>query len=178
MRALILLAALSACSPATTQYVPQVTADDELVLSYDGRFAVWRRGELVARGLGFAGLAHHVRCVPAAHERAVVAESAGKRALAFSIVGGVLGGISLGAFAAFASPRQDVRVGVLLGGVGLAAIGTLFAALGYKDKNVANGSAVDAMNFYNDAAGSTGASCDHPASAPTSEPTSQPASAP
>jgi hypothetical protein len=173
------LALLCACAPTSAVYVPRVVAKDELTADYDGhRFAVWARGGQVARGLGWRGLTRHVRCVPPAKAAAETAERAGARAIAFSVVGGVLGGGSLTAFAAFASPRVDVRVGVLLGGVALAAIGTVFAALAYRDKNVSNGSAFDAMNYFNDAVGSYGASCDSVGPGSTVEPTDTPASQP
>jgi hypothetical protein len=168
---------LNACA-SHSQYTAQVRARDELVLSYNGRFELSADGKPIARGLRFNGLAQHVRCVHEAHKHAVNAEKAGTRAIVFSILGGVLGGLSLSAFAAFASPDTAVRAAVLASGVAVAATGTVFSALAFRSKNAANGSAIDAMNFYNDAVGSHGGSCDDTfplaASTPASGPSSQP----
>ncbi|MCC6809055.1 MAG: hypothetical protein IT381_16625 [Deltaproteobacteria bacterium] len=182
--AIAVACALTACVPATTQYVPQIVAQDELTLSYDGRFGVYAGERKLTQGLLYHGLAGHVRCVPLALKHGRAAEEAGARAVAFSVVGGVMGGLAPLSFISFISPDPTTRAVSLAGGLVSAVIGAVFAGLAYKQKNEANGSAVDAVNFYNDALGSYGGSCAvggvlpifaPPASAPASLPASAPA---
>ena len=54
-------------------------------------------------------------------------------------------------------PRLWYWVG---GGLALATVGAVLSGLGQRMRNSANGHAIDAMNFYNDAVGSLGATCD------------------
>jgi hypothetical protein len=64
---------------------------------------------------------------------------------------------------------------MLAAGLGGAITGVVLAAIGRHEKNVANGHAVDAMNYYNDAVGSLGGTCQKPAAAlPQVEPTPPP----
>jgi hypothetical protein len=95
--------------------------------------------------------------VAPAREHAAAARADGRRALGFSIAGGLLGGLALGGFIGLA---DDEHRWVWLGsGLGSAAVGLVFAGLGRLERNRANGHAVDAINYYNDAVGSLGATC-------------------
>jgi hypothetical protein len=150
---------LVACQPAMTMYPPQVLARGELALEYDGRFSMTSEGKTVARGLAWNGLSRFVACSDRARPLAEAAESDGAKAYGFAIAGGILGGASLGALGAFASPDPTTRLAILGSGVGVAILGTVLAALSHRYKNHANGQAIDAMNFYNDDVGSWGGSC-------------------
>lgn len=154
-----LVGELLACS--TTQYVPQVVARGEITLRYQGAYEMWAEGRKIAGGLGWKGLPAYVRCVPKAHEHADGAVRDGARAVALSVIGGIMGVAATGALIGAAADRNESHLlPWLLGGVGVAVIGTVFAGLGRMHRNNANGHAVDAMNYYNDAVGSLGATCD------------------
>ena len=157
-RAAVALACMLAtgCS-AATQYVPRVTARGELTIRYDDAFEAWNNNRRVARGLRWRGLDDFVRCVPQAHAEAVGARAAGTRAIVFSAVGGALGVLALGGLYGLYDTNHEWQW--LGAGVGSAAAGLLFASLGRMSRNIANGRAVDAVNFYNDAVGSLGATC-------------------
>ena len=162
MRAIALATAaalLSAC--ASTSYTPQLVARGEITLRYQDGFQAWAGGREVAHGITWGGLERTVRCVPEAAQRAAGARAAGGGAVLFSILGGVLGvgGLGVGLVAPFdAQDHHDLYW--LAGGVATAAVGLLFAGLSRLERNIANGKAVDAINFYNDAVGSLGATCD------------------
>ena len=180
--------ALGGCA-ASTSYVPAVTARGELVLRYDNHFEAWSDGKRVARGLGWRGLDDFVRCVPRAHDEAVGARAAGTRAVVFSAIGGSLGVIALGGLYGLVDTNHEWQW--LGAGAGTAAAGLLFAGLGRMARNIANGRAVDAVNYYNDAVGSLGATCSDltypppagpvvpaPVAAPPSPPSPPPTDAP
>jgi hypothetical protein len=165
--ALVVVGALSGCAALPPPYRPRLVARQELVLSYDGRFELVAGGRRVARGLAWSGLEEFVRCVPDAAAHAARAETAGRAAVAFTALGVGLGAGSLASLAGFAvNDGKDLAAWLGIG-VGVAALGTVFAGLSRLEKNTANGSAVDAMNVYNDAVGSRGGSCsDGPTPAP------------
>lgn len=153
----------AACSSTSSQYRPQLTAAGELTLSYEGKAFVARRGDReVARGRGWQGLAHEVRCVPMAHRLALEAAADGRTALGLAVSGGVLGGVAPAALLGFLSSDVTTRISLLAAGVGVAITGTILAALSNRYKNRSNGKAVDAINFYNDEQGAWGGSCDAP----------------
>ena len=159
------LGAISAgCAASNTRYEPQIVARGELTLRYDGGFALVGGGRSIARSLGWRGLSEYVRCVPAARAHAERAASDGAVAVALAILGGAFaGGAITTAVVGVATTGADdtPRLLAFLGaGVGAAIVGALFAGLGRLHRNRANGHAVDAMNFYNDAVGSLGATCD------------------
>lgn len=150
-----MMTGLSGC--ATTQYAPQVVARGELTMRYDGHVEMWAGGQKVASGLGYGGLESYVRCVPAAAEQAHQAASSGRKAIAFSVLGGVLGASGLiGLVGLVDRDNWGLWVG---GGLGLAAIGLGFSIGSWRAKNHANGHALDALNYYNDSVGSLGATC-------------------
>jgi hypothetical protein len=151
-------AAAAASGCASSNYSAQVVARGELTLRYDGGFEMSAAGRRVASGLTYGGLEHHVRCVPQAREHAVRAASAGRAAIAFSVLGGTLGAGGLVGLVGLVD--QNNWVPWVAGGLGSAAIGLTFSILSWRYKNHANGNAIDAMNFYNDSVGSLGATCD------------------
>jgi hypothetical protein len=156
MRGLVLALCLAGC--ATTRYEPRVVARGELTLRYRGGFELWAGEQRVARSLTWKGLDAYVRCVEPARVHAAEAARAGRASIALSAVGGALGVASLGGLYGLA---DDANVGAWLGGgIGVAAVGLAFVIAGRVYHNRANGHAVDAHNYYNDAVGALGASCD------------------
>lgn len=144
-----------------TVYAPRMVARGELVLRYDNGFELWGGGQRVAAGLRYRGLPEYVQCVPEAHRHAQEARRSGTMAVTLSALGATFGVLALGGLSGLLYLDRDTTVaGALLGsGVGVAAIGTFFAGFGRMNRNAANGHAVDAMNYYNDAVGSLGATC-------------------
>lgn len=116
------------------------------------------RWRLVARAPLYSGLAEYVACSqPHALSHARQAKSWGRTGLALSIVGaglGVLGAASL--FGFLDRQHQWSWVGA---GLGSATLGVTFSVLGIRPKILANGHAIDSMNFYNDSVGSFGSHC-------------------
>jgi hypothetical protein len=142
---------------AETVYAPRIVARGELTLRYHGAYEMWAGGKQVARGLGWSGLDEYVGCVPEAHRLAAAAETSGHTAVALSLVGGILGGVAVGGLVGFIDTRHQW---IWLGsGVATAVVGVTLAGSGRLLRNRANGQAIDAMNHYNDAVGSLGASC-------------------
>lgn len=175
-RALAIALALSLAGCAeNTVYVPRVVARGEVTLRYRGGFEAWAGGRRIARGLDWRGLAPYVGCVPAAREHAEAAAAYGRRALGFSVTGGVLGGLAVGGLlGVIDEPNRWAWLG---SGLGAAVLGAIFAGAGRLHRNLANGHAVDAINFYNDAVGSLGATCadlTYPAPTPLPAPPAPP----
>jgi hypothetical protein len=174
------------CAATSSSYMPQVVARGELTLRYDGGFEMWSGGRKVASSWGWGGLPEYVRCVPQAEEHARAARRDGRFSVMMSAMGAALataalgGGIALaGALGAGLDPKQEPSVYPLVGAaLGVAVVATLFAGMARLKKNSANGHAVDAMNYYNDAVGSLGATCDdlrYPAPQPMPEAAPPPA---
>ncbi|MCU1277124.1 MAG: hypothetical protein JWM53_670 [bacterium] len=158
MRALA-VAALLASACAHTDYVPEVVARGELVLQQRrGGLEMWAANQRVARSIEWRGLESFVRCVPDAQRHAQQARRDGRASLALAIVGGSLGVASLGSLGGLAD--EPHRFDWLGAAAGAAALGAVAAGLSRLYRNRANGHAVDALDFYNDAAGSRGAACD------------------
>jgi hypothetical protein len=157
-RSALLAAALIGGCAVPTAYVPRTVARGEITLRYRGaHFEAWAGGARVARGLRWRGLSNYVGCVREAKSHADEARDAGARALGFSVAGGVLGGLALGGLLGTIDEtnRWDwFSAGVAAGGLGL-----IFVGVGRLSRNGANGHAVDAINYYNDAVGSLGATC-------------------
>ena len=151
-----LVAPLGGCAE-NTLYVPRVVARGEITLRYRGGFEAWAAGQPVAHGLRWRGLPTYVGCVPAARQDADDAARAGDRALGFSIVGGILGGLGVAGLVGVVDEAN--RWAWLGSGLGSAVLGAVFAGAGRLFRNRANGHAVDAINRYNDAVGSLGATC-------------------
>lgn len=157
--ALVVAALSTSClgGCASTQYAPQVVARGELTLRYDGGFQIYAGRDKLSHGLTYPRLAEYVRCVPQAQEHARRAQSSGRGAVATSVLGGVLGAAGLVGLVGLAD--QD-RIGLWLGGgLALSTVGLTFSIISWRLKNHANGHALDAVNFYNDAVGSLGATC-------------------
>ena len=153
----LLLAALSG-GCATTTYVPDAVARGEITLRYDHTFELVAGRQHLTSGLTYRGLANYVRCVPEAARHARAAQTNGRGAVALSVLGAVIGVSSLGGL--YGLHDQNNLWPWLLSGIGLGVIGTTLAGLSHRLKNHANGHAVDAVNYYNDAVGSLGATCD------------------
>jgi hypothetical protein len=162
--------ALLGCTSATTRYTPVVIAQGELVVRYDDGFELWAAGQPVATDPRYRGLPAFVRCVPYAHRHAQAARAAGTRALAFSVTAGGLAVAGLGGLAglAFKDRNNTVMAAFLLTGIGVEVLGAVFAGLARASRLSAMGHAIDAVNYYNDAVGSTGRSCWEPPAPPPS----------
>lgn len=156
--AVLVASALGLGGCGTTLYSPQVVARGELTLRYDHGFELVAGNQRVSSGVAYNGLAHYVRCVPAAHEHARSAQRNGGAAITLSVLGSVIGlGGLIGLVGIW---DRDNLAKWLGGGVGLGAVGATLGTLSWRYKNHANGHAVDAMNYYNDSVGSLGATCD------------------
>lgn len=168
--ALLGLGMLTGCGSGITRYQPQLRAYGELTLRYDDGFAMTAEGREVASGVGWGGLSEYVKCVPRALEHAESAESSGSAALGLTWSGAGIGLASLGSLGGLAvyDKDPDLAAGILGVGVAAAVTGVVLAAIGRNMKNVANGHAVDAMNYYNDEVGSWGGTCKQPAPKPPS----------
>ena len=155
-----LCAGLLLASCSNTRYVSRHVARGELTLGVRaGGLEIYRGAEhqRIASSWGrWQGLEEYVRCAKKAQAHAKQAESHGNPIANVGIaLVGLLGG---GGF--FWGGVAADNNGVLLG------IGTIFSAISVgaailiaQERNVANGHAVDAMNYYNDAVGSLGATC-------------------
>ncbi len=153
--AVLALVVTSGC--ATTQYAPQLVARGELQLGYDGGFVMRAEGKPVTSGLAYRGLARYVACVPEAHKHARSAQNHGGAAIALSVLGVTFSLASLGSLAGLADPQNQWTW--LGSGLAAGALGLTLSAVSWREKNQANGHAIDAMNYYNDAVGSLGATC-------------------
>lgn len=174
-----LLVAMALCTGcATTQYQPQLVARGELVLRYDGGFVLQSAGQPVARGLSYRGLERFVGCVPEAARHAKSAQRHGGAAIALSVLGITLSLASVGSLIGLTDTQHQWAW--LGGGLATGAVGLTLSALSWREKNQANGHALDALNHYNDAVGSLGASCQDLRYPPAAGPTMpvQPESAP
>lgn len=152
---------------ADTAYAPGLVARSELTVRVRrGRIEMWdSQGkvdqETYSAFTSWPRLAGRVRCVPKAHQHARTARN-------LSIASGVvhtagLGLLTIGSL--FVWGDLGVRFGFypwraqslvpILASLPLFPIGVAF-------RNHANGHAVDALNYYNDAVGSLGGSCEDP----------------
>ena len=154
-------ATATGCTFAPSIHAPKYVAEHELVLTYDDGYVLSAEGRQVAKGYGYEGLTEYVGCVPPAREHAVEAESNGAAAVPLQIAGGVLAFVGLGGLTGlgFIDSNGGLAAGLLLGGFATQLVGLALVAAGAQAKVNANGNAVDAMNYYNDAVGSHGGSC-------------------
>ncbi len=154
-------AAASGCTYAPSIHAPKYVAQHELVLTYDDGYVLSAEGRPVAKGYAYDGLADYVRCVPEAHEHARDAQASGGAAVPLQIAGGVIAFSGLGGLAGlgYIDKNNATAAGLLLGGFGVQILGLILVGVGAQAKVNANGHAVDAMNYYNDAVGSRGNSC-------------------
>jgi hypothetical protein len=158
--ALAALAAFAIGCHGATACTPQVLARGELTLRYDDRFELWAANQPVAYGTRYAGLQRFVACVPAAAAEARAARSSGNQGLAFTGLGVGFGTLTLGGLGGLAFQDRPAVMGAFFAGAAVSAsLGIVFGALARRAKNDANGHAIDAMNYYNDAVGSQGGSC-------------------
>jgi len=156
--ALLVTVAVLHAGCATSRYQAAVVARGELTLRYDDGFEMWAAGQRVSHGLSWRGLEHHVRCVPQAQKHASSAASSGGAAVAFSTLGVIFGAGGLMAIGGLVDePNRWQWIGAAAGS---SVLGLIFALTSRALRNSANGHALDAMNYYNDAVGSLGATCD------------------
>ena len=158
--------ALPACGPpAPSIYPPKLTARDELIASYDNGFVLSTRDRAIAKGFEYRGLTDFVGCVPEAREHARKAEASGGRAGPLTTAGVTLSFAGLGGLGGLAlyNKNNAAMAGVLAGGLVVQLIGLALVGAGAQSKVDANGNAIDAMNYYNDAVGSRGKRCATPA---------------
>jgi hypothetical protein len=160
---------LSGCAHGATAYTPVLRARGELVLSYDDGFTMSAGGREVASGSTWYGLTDNVRCVRKARDHAESAEQAGSAALGLTYTGMILAFSSLSSLGGLyfldppsGEPNYGLTGGILAAGLGVSVTGLILAAIGKHEKTVANGHSLDAMNYYNDAVGSRGGTCDSP----------------
>lgn len=155
-----LLASLPACS-GMTHYTPRAVARGELTLRYDNEFQLYAGGQRVATGYTYGDLPDFVRCVPSALRHAEAARSDGAAGVTLTTLGITLGVGGMGGLAglAFYDSNPDMMFALLGGGIITSIAGVVLSGVSRTYKNNANGHAVDAMNYYNDAVGSYGASC-------------------
>jgi hypothetical protein len=155
MRLLLLLLVVGCTN---THYTPQVLARGELFLQNKRGLEMHAGGRRVARSIKWNGLPEFVRCVPQAPEHAARAQKSGRTSLALAVAGGTLGVLALGGLIGFADENHLWEW--LAGGISVGVVGAIFSGTSQLLRNRANGQAVDAMNYYNDAVGSLGATCD------------------
>lgn len=141
------------CGCAQTFYPAQHVSPDELVLGQDGGLRLVSGEQTIAREPTWSGIEGRISCDERAVQHARAARRHGRRARALAIAGGVLGVASLAAFAGIPFIRRDPSTaGAIIGSsLGVGMIG-LSLSLGSRQQRIlANGNAVDAMNYYNDA---------------------------
>lgn len=151
---------LGGCGSGLTVVEPRVLGPHELALRYDNEFQIVSPDGEIATGVRYDGLSDYVQCVPEAAKHAEAAQSAGNTAVGLTVVGiglGVGGLAGLGGLAY--SDKPDVMAAFLLSGLGAEIVGLVLTAVGRSMKVDANGHAVDAVNYYNDAVGSRGGRC-------------------
>lgn len=156
-----LLGMCQGCGSGVTRYPPQAVAQYELIPRYDGGIELWAAGQPVAEGYRYSGLTNFVGCVPEARAHASAAESDGGTAVGLSIAGGVLAGVGLAGLGgvAYKDTNTTAMAGFLISGIAVEVLAVTLAAIGRAHKTSANGHAIDAMNYYNDAVGSQGRRC-------------------
>jgi hypothetical protein len=154
---------------ASTYYTPQLVARGELTLQSRRGLEMQAGGRVVARATSWNGLDKYVGCVAQAREHAVSAGNNGRAATAMAVIGGTLGVLAVGGLVAGLVDRDHLWEW-LGGGVGSGVLGAVFSGTSYLLRNRANGHAVDALNYYNDAVGSLGATCDDLRYPPSSGP--------
>jgi hypothetical protein len=158
----LLLASLAGCGTTTTTYTPRFSAPSELHLRYRSALEIWAGDRKVAESSAYAGLAVHVACVPEARRHAEQAQSSGHSAHVFSWLGGSLAVVGLGGLTAIAVEDSGAQIALVTTGLALEVLGLISAGVGYGARKKADGNALDAVNFYNDAVASDNASCEAP----------------
>lgn len=177
--ALTLAVGVAGCG-GQTQYAARIVAPGELTLRYDEKMVIYAGHERLTEGPRYDGLDHYVRCVPTAYEHARYARKHGRARRGLAWAGGTLGVASLGSLGGLAlfEENRSAAFGILGIGLGVAVLGIVLAGASRSAGNQAHGNAIDAMNYYNDAVGSLGGSCDRPLAPPTPAPAPTPAPTP
>ncbi|HEY3450820.1 MAG TPA: hypothetical protein VGK67_30970 [Myxococcales bacterium] len=152
---------LAGCSSAASTYRPSRVLPTELNVRYDDAFLVFAGNKQVAEGPRFEGLTDFVHCVPDARRHAESAEGWGSTAgvlkgFTFAFSGAGLGGLAgLG----FKDKDDTAMAALLISGVVLEGVAIALGAISLGAKAQASGHALDAVNYYNDSAGSLGGMC-------------------
>lgn len=146
------------CGCAETFYPAMHVAPDELVLGQDGGLRLVSGEQTIAREPTWAGIEERIDCDARAREHARAARRHGRRARALAIAGGILGVASLAAFAGIPFIRREPSTaGAIIGSsLGAGVLGVSLSLGSRQQRILANGNAVDAMNYYNDAVLSDG----------------------
>ncbi len=151
-RQLVSLFAALATGCAATAYRPSRTAPGELALRYDGALQVWSADRRVAQAPTFDGLEELVACSPEARRHAEEARRDGSRASILSLASFGLAVAGLGGLSGLALHRDDrAMAGLLVGGIAVEVAAVALAGSSLSAKWKAQGNAIDAVNFYNDA---------------------------
>lgn len=158
---LISLCTALATGCATTAYRPSRTPPGELALGYDGVLQVWTADRRVAQAPAFDGLPEFVACSPEARRHAEAAHSEGSRASIFSFTSVGLAVVGLGGLSGLALEHRDERAmaALLLGGIAVEIAAVAIAGSSLAARVKAQGNAIDAVNFYNDAVSSRSGAC-------------------
>lgn len=161
MVGVLALAGTVGCA-SLSEYQPKHVGPAELTLRYEKGVTIYSGRRYLTRGPRYDGLAEHVRCVPLAYEHARYAQKHGRSRVGLAWSGGALGVASLGGLSGFAFLEEQPKTAfALLGaGLGVAVLGIVLAGSSRSAGNQAHGNAIDALNYYNDAVGSLGGSCD------------------
>lgn len=152
---LVVLVLLSGC--AYSFRPPQLLARGEIGVTMSHGMTFVAQGRVLAHSPVFRELPRFVACVPAAHDHAVRARRAGRSARAFAILGATLGMGAMVGFGALAD--RDHAYAYLGAALGTGVVGLGFSAASFHGRRVAFGHGLDAVNEYNDAVGSLGATC-------------------
>ena len=146
---------------AKSYYVPYGLEAGELYVTQDGGLKIADANGTVALEPGYAELVARVGCDADADEHARQARRHGRVTRGLGVTGAAMGIGSLAAFAGIPFIHDEPKkaaaiIGTSLG-IGLVGLGL---ALGSRRHRVqANGHAVDAVNYYNDALTRSGSRC-------------------
>lgn len=170
---------LAGCSSAASTYRPARVLPAELSVRYDDAFQIYAGHKPLTEGPRFDGLTDFVRCVPDARRHAESAEGWGSTAGVLKGLTFAFSGIGLGGLAGLGFNGKDdtLMAGLLIGGLVVEGLAIAMGAISLGAKAQASGHALDAVNYYNDAAGSVGGMCSNatPPPAPTNLPPAPPA---
>lgn len=161
-------AAVLASGCAKSQYVPYGLDPGELYVSQSGALRIADANGTVALEPGYAELVARVGCDPNADEHAREARRHGRATKALGYTGAGMGIASLAAFAGIPFIHDEPKkAGAIIGtSIGIGLVGLALALGSRRHRVKANGHAVDAVNYYNDALTRPGARCQKKAPPP------------
>lgn len=168
IRSRLLTLLLSLEVSCATQYEPRLVARGEITLRYDviRGLEPWAgRQRITSPWIGYGGLQAYVRCVPAAKRHAKRAQAGAVGSMLSTFGSAVLSGLGIG-FSVRQLDDQTIynqdATNILFG------VGSLSLLLLREIVFVplARSNLLDAVNYYNDAVGSLGATCVDPTPEP------------